>query len=98
MARSLVRRIFLLAITLLLTSILVFALTQLLPGDVARLILGRDASPAAIERLRQQLGLNQPVPMQYVHWLRGFVVGDWGKSFTGGSAPIRPLVFDRLGN
>jgi peptide/nickel transport system permease protein len=98
MLRYLVRRFILLAITLLLTSVVVFALTQLLPGDVARLILGRDARPEALENLREELGLNQPVPMQYANWLRGFMVGDWGKSFTGGSAPIRPLVFDRLGN
>jgi len=98
MLRYLVRRILLLVVTLFLTSILVFGLTQLLPGDVARLILGRDASPAALENLREQLGLNDPVPTQYVHWLQGFVVGNWGKSFSGGNAPIRPLVLDRLGN
>ena len=98
MLRYLVRRFVLLAITLALTSVLVFALTQLLPGDVAHLILGRDARPAAVEALRQQLGLNDPVPVQYVKWLDGFVVGNWGKSFTGGGAPIRPLVLGRLSN
>jgi peptide/nickel transport system permease protein len=98
MLRYLTRRVMLLVVTLFLTSIVVFGLTQLLPGDVASLILGRDARPAALEALRDQLGLNNPVPVQYANWLRGFVVGDWGKSFTGGSAPIRPLVMDRLGN
>ena len=98
MLRYLVRRLLLLVVTLLLPSVVVFGLPQLLPGDVARLILGREARPAAIEALREQLGLNDPVPVQYANWLRGFVVGDWGKSFTGGSAPIRPLVMDRLGN
>lgn len=98
MVRYLVRRVVLLAVTLLLTSAVVFALTQILPGDVPRLILGRDAPPQAIENLREQLGLNLPVPQQYVNWLSGFVTGDWGTSFTGGSAPIRPLVMDRLGN
>lgn len=49
MARYLIRRIMLLALTLLVTSAIVFALTQLLPGDIARLILGREAQPAAIE-------------------------------------------------
>ncbi len=70
----------------------------MLPGDVARLILGRDARPEAVENLREQLGLNQPVPVQYANWLSGFVKGDWGKSFTSGNAPICPLVMDRLGN
>lgn len=98
MLRYLVRRIALLVVTLLLTSAVIFALTQVLPGDVPRLILGRDASPQAVENLREQLGLNQPVPQQYLNWLFDFVQGDWGNSFTGGSAPIRPLVMDRLNN
>ncbi|MDZ4764742.1 MAG: ABC transporter permease [Chloroflexota bacterium] len=98
MTRYLARRLVLMALTLLLTSILIFALTQLLPGDVARLILGREARPEALENLRIQLGLNDPVPMQYWNWLTGFVSGDWGTSFIGGSAPIRPLVLERLGN
>jgi peptide/nickel transport system permease protein len=98
MVRFLIRRIALLALTLLITSVIVFALTQLLPGDVARLILGREAPQEALENLRAQLGLNDPVPMQYWNWLTGFVSGDWGRSFTSGSPPIRPLVIERLGN
>jgi peptide/nickel transport system permease protein len=98
MLRYLVRRFFLLLVTLFLTSMVIFGLTQLLPGDVARLILGRDARPEALENLRQELGLNEPVPTQYANWLTGFVVGDWGRSFSGGNAPIRALVMDRLGN
>jgi peptide/nickel transport system permease protein len=98
MARFLIRRIALLVLTLLLTSVIVFALTQLLPGDVARLILGREAPQEALDNLRVQLGLNDPVPMQYWNWLTGFVSGDWGRSFTSGSPPIRPLVMERLGN
>jgi peptide/nickel transport system permease protein len=98
MLNFLARRILLLALTLFLASMVVFALTQLLPGDVARLILGRDAQPQAIENLREELGLNEPVPTQYVRWLTGFVGGNWGTSFTGGRAPIRPLVVERLGN
>lgn len=98
MLRFLVRRILLLTVTLLITSAFVFALTQILPGDVPRLILGRDAPLQAVENLREQLGLNQPVPQQYVDWLTGFVTGDWGTAFTGGNAPIRPLVLERVGN
>ena len=98
MLHFLARRIVLLLLTLFLASIVVFALTQLLPGDVARLILGRDAPPQAVENLRQELGLNDPVPTQYTRWLSDFVSGDWGTAFTGGQAPIRPLVLERLGN
>jgi peptide/nickel transport system permease protein len=98
MVRFLIRRTALLALTLLITSVIVFTLTQLLPGDVARLILGREAPQEALDNLRAQLGLNEPVPMQYWNWLTGFISGDWGRSFTSGSPPIRPLVMERLGS
>ncbi len=98
MLRFLIRRLALLALTLLLTSIVIFALTQLLPGDVARVILGREAQPEALEALRVELGLNEPAPMQYLNWLTGFVSGNWGRSFTAGRPPIRPLVLERLGS
>lgn len=98
MLRFLVRRFFLLLLTLVITSLIIFILTQLLPGDVARLTLGRDARPEAIEAFRAARGLNDPVPTQYINWLTDFVTGDWGASYTSGNAPIRPLVFERLGN
>lgn len=96
MARYIARRILLLLLTLLVTSVIVFALTQLLPGDIARLILGREARPEAIENLREQLGLNLPVTEQYLNWLSGFISGDWGNSFGSGNPAIRPLVFERV--
>lgn len=97
MTRYLLRRLGFLALTLLLTSLLVFGITQLLPGDVARVILGREASEAALQALRAELGLDQPLPVQYLAWLGRFVTGDWGVSFSTGQA-IRPLVLERLGN
>jgi len=98
MTRYITRRILLLLLTMIITSAIIFALTQLLPGDIARLALGRDASEVALERERERLGLNVPLPEQYVTWLSGFVTGDWGVGFTRGSPPVRPLVMDRLGN
>ena len=98
MIRLVGRRVGLLLITLLIASAVIFALTVLLPGDTARIILGRDARPEAIEALREELGLNDPIPVQYANWLTAFVTGDWGRSFTGGNAAVRPLVLDRLGN
>lgn len=98
MTRFLLRRGTLLILTLLLTSALVFALTQVLPGDVARIILGRDARPEALEALREDLGLNAPVTEQYIRWLTDFVTGDWGRTFGSGNVPVRPLVMERLGN
>jgi peptide/nickel transport system permease protein len=97
MARYLVRRLGFLLFTILLTSLIVFGVTQWLPGDVARIILGRDAGEAALAALRQDLGLDQPLPVQYINWLGGFVTGDWGLSYSTGQA-IRPLVMERFGN
>jgi len=91
------RRLAFLVLTLLITSIIVFLVTRWLPGDVARVILGREAGEAALEELREELGLNDPLYMQYARWLRDFVVGDWGESFSTGSQ-IRPLVMGRVNN
>mgnify|MGYP006271755657 CR=1 FL=1 len=98
MTRYVLRRLLLLVVTMLVTSFIIFGLTQLLPGDVAKLVLGRDASPTAIANFNAQFGLDEPALQQYVNWLVGFVTGDWGKSFTAGSPPVRPLVLDRLVN
>lgn len=98
MARFIFRRGFLLLLTLLVTSFIIFALTQLLPGDIAKLVLGRDASPTAIANFNAEFGLDRPALQQFVDWLSGFVTADWGRSFTAGSPPVRPLVLGRLVN
>ncbi len=98
MTKFIIRRTFLLIVTLIVTSALIFALTQLLPGDIARLVLGREASQSAIDQFNARFGLDQPVAMQYVSWLGRFVIGDWGTSYTGGNAAVRPFVLDRLSN
>jgi peptide/nickel transport system permease protein len=98
MLRYIIRRILLLIVTMFITSAIIFALTQLVPGDVARLILGREASPEALEQFRAEFGLNDPAPVQYANWLMKFVTGDWGRSFTGTQGPVRPLVTDRISN
>jgi peptide/nickel transport system permease protein len=97
MLRYFLRRLGFLLLTIVVTSLLIFIITQLLPGDVARVILGREASDTAVAALRQELGLNKPLPIQYVTWLGHFVTGDWGKSYST-NLPIRSLVLGRLGN
>jgi len=97
MALYILRRLGFLVLTLLITSVIVFLVTRWLPGDVARVILGREAGEAAIEQLREELGLNDPLYVQYGRWLRDFVTGDWGRSFSTGSQ-IRPLVMGRVQN
>lgn len=84
-------------LTLLLTSLIVFVVTQWLPGDVARVLLGREAGEEALAELREELGLDDPLPLQYVTWLADFFTGDWGRSFSTGS-DIGPLVQQRLRN
>jgi len=96
-ARFVVRRVGLLALTLVVTSLVIFLVTWWLPGDVARVILGREAGEAALAALRVELGLDRPLAEQYARWLGRFAVGDWGVSFSTGQ-PIRPMVAERLGH
>lgn len=97
MVRYLIRRIVLLGVTFLISSLIIFLICRLLPGDVARVLLGREAGEAALAGLRAELGLDRPLPIQYLDWLRGFFSGDWGISYST-RQPIRPLVLERLGN
>ena len=97
MLRYIVRRLGFMLLTVILTSLIIFIVTQLLPGDVARVILGREAGAAALASLRQELGLDRPLPLLYLSWLGRFVTGDWGKSYST-DLPIRPLVMERVGN
>ncbi len=97
MSYFLIRRIGFIIITLILASIIIFSITQLLPGDVARVILGQFATERAIENLREELGLNRPLYVQYFDWAGSFVRGDWGNSLVS-RTPVRPMVMQRLGN
>lgn len=98
MGRFIARRLAFLAITLFLTTVLVFVLTRVLPGDVARVLLGRDASLEAVEAKREELGLNEPPVTQYARWAANFARGDWGRTFVSPRQDIRALVSERLVN
>jgi peptide/nickel transport system permease protein len=97
MGRYILRRLGFLLLTVLVTSLIIFSVTQWLPGDVCRIILGREAGGAALEECRINLGLDKPLPVQYVNWLVGFLTGDWGDSFSTRS-PIFPVVMQRVRN
>lgn len=86
-----------LLLTLLLLSVIVFAATQLLPGNVAQMILGPYATQETQAALEEKLGLNEPVAKQYFEWLFNFVRGDWGESLRL-SQEIRPILLFRLLN
>lgn len=97
MARYILRRLGFLLLTLLLTSLIIFTITQLLPGDVARAVLGREAGTEALEAFREEYGLNDPLPVQYVRWLGDFLRGDWGISLST-RQEVMPLVMGRVRN
>lgn len=97
MVRYLLRRFGFIVLTLILASLIIFSVTQLLPGDVARIILGQFATETAIANLREELGLNRPLHVQYLDWAGGFIRGDWGNSLIS-RMPVRPMVMQRLVN
>jgi peptide/nickel transport system permease protein len=79
-------------LTLVAVSVLIFAGTEILPGDVATAILGQSATPEAVEAIRRSLGLHDPAIVRYGRWLTKFVQGDLGTSLANG----RPIA-DQLG-
>jgi len=91
----LMNRLFVLAIMLLLISIITFAITNILPGDVAMMIMGTQSNPEALAGLRESLGLNDPLVVQYGRWIGGIVQGDWGTSLVF-KEPIGPLLVQKI--
>jgi peptide/nickel transport system permease protein len=79
------------------TSALIFAGTQILPGDVAQSILGQSATPEALANLREELGLNEPALSRYFDWLFGALQGDLGTALTNGK-DIATSMASRLAN
>jgi peptide/nickel transport system permease protein len=83
------------ALTLLLLSLIVFLACQVLPGDPARAILGREAPVTAVDALNRQLGLDQPLPAQYWNWISKLPQGDLGRSYRY-SAPVGDFLWPAL--
>ena len=90
-----VRRLLLGLVTLWITSLVIFAATQALPGDAARSILGRSATPESLAELRSQLGLDKSVVTQYWEWITGVLTGDLGTSLANG-LPVSEVIGERL--
>lgn len=97
MGAMVVRRLLIGIATLWAVSVLVFAGTEILPGDVAQIILGQSATPESLSVLRRELGLDLPAYVRYFGWLGDMVQGDLGISKAGG-ATIGSLIGDRLNN
>ena len=79
------RRLLIGGFILLIVSVLVFAGTEILPGDVATAILGQSATPELVALIRERLGLDDPVYLRYLHWLGGLVTGNLGTSLVNGA-------------
>lgn len=92
MLKLLGQRLILGILTLILVSALIFALTEVLPGDIATNILGQQATPENVAAIRAELGLDRPAPVRYVEWLRDAANGDLGKSLAN-----KRLVVDVIG-
>ena len=95
MPRYVARRVGALAITLLFVSLLVFVVVRVLPGDPALIILGLEANAESVARVRQALGLDQPVPVQYAQWVGRALRGDLGRSIQY-DLPVGALILSRL--
>src|SRR3954452_2244375 len=97
MIRLILQRIALGLLTVFLVSVLIFAGTEVLPGDVAVAVLGQSATPEAVEAIRRSLGLQDPAVLRYLKWLQSFSMGDVGVSLTTGR-PVGPDLWLRLKN
>ncbi|HEU5139658.1 MAG TPA: ABC transporter permease, partial [Bacillales bacterium] len=88
----LLRRFGLMVIVLFMVSVIVFSLVNLLPGDPALLMLGQQATPESLATLREQMGLNEPIYVQYLNWAGGILHGDLGYSIQDHSSVMKILM------
>lgn len=95
MAVQLSVRLLAFALSLVVASVLVFAIVNVLPGDPALVILGINATPESVAALRQQLGLDVPAPLRYLQWVGGMLRGDFGISALGHN-PVAPEIVQKL--
>ena len=95
MLRYLITRALSLGASLIVASLVIFAMIEVIPGDPASFMLGLNASPDTVAALRDDLGLNGSVTTRYINWISGLMVGDFGTSYTY-RVPVSELVLERL--
>ena len=95
MIRFTTTRLLSLSLSLLMASVVVFAVVEVIPGDPASYMLGLNAEPEAVEALRNELGLNGTLWSRYFGWVTGMLTGDFGQSYTY-RVPVSELVIQRL--
>ena len=96
LAAYIFRRLLWLPVMLLIVSMVTFALGRYAPSDYVRLQAGPRANPETIERIREERGLNDPIPQQYARWLGNAVQGDFGESTRYRGVEIKDILQDRL--
>ena len=89
------KRLLSLVLTLIAASVVVFFVIEVIPGDPASFMMGFEASPEAVDVLREQLGLNAPLWERYINWIMALLRGDFGTSYTY-KVPVAELVSDRI--
>lgn len=95
MLRYVLRRLISLGVSLAVASAVIFSVVEAVPGDPATFMLGTGAQPETVAALRDQLGLDQPFPIRYAHWVVAILQGDLGQSFTY-KTPVAGMIADRL--
>jgi peptide/nickel transport system permease protein len=95
MIRYIASRLLSLTLSLIAASIVIFAVIEVIPGDPAAFMLGVNARPDTLLALRDQMGLNDPLPLRYFAWVTGMLTGDFGISWTY-KTPVAELVNDRI--
>lgn len=95
MLTFLAKRLLQLIPTLFFVSVLIFSLQHLLPGDPALVMAGEERDPEVIAQIRKQYRLDQPIPVQYIYWVKGVLVGDLGESLRI-KVPVRDLIAEKL--
>lgn len=94
--KFIIKKLITLIITLLLISLLSFTAFSVIPGDASVTRLGKDASPEQIEVMREKMGLNAPLPIQYGRWISGVAQGNFGESYRYEGTTVSSLLSDRL--
>jgi peptide/nickel transport system permease protein len=99
MARYVLRRFLTSVVLLLLSSVLIFLVMRVIPGDPTLTKLGgsiKDVDPRALEAIRHELGIDRPLPTQYINWVGGILHGDFGHSYFS-QFPVTTLIGQRIG-
>ena len=95
MLAFLVQRLLQIIPTLIIVSMLIFGLQQLLPGDPALIMAGEERDPKVLAEIREQYKLDQPIPVQYLYWVKGVLTGNLGESMRLKSS-VSSLVGEKL--